>query len=103
MTVSAMESRRHSPECMCCHCEATDTGYFAQRALLAGDWRASGQLSQNVASLLLAERGTSSAMPRSGKGGRPPRAALLFTSACLAVAALVAFEHFAVRIAHVRR
>ena len=48
---------RHSCECMCSTCEAQGSGYFAQRAALAGESHAAERLSPSVFLTLSAERG----------------------------------------------
>jgi hypothetical protein len=43
---------RHSPECVCLFCERSESGLFAQKSLLAGDFRAADRLSGPVSALL---------------------------------------------------
>lgn len=103
MAGSAMGARRHSPECMCQHCEATGSGYFAQQALLAGDWSASGRLSQNVASVLMAQRRAASAMQMGKKRSRAPLVAFLLASIFLTLAGVVLFQKLPAKLAHALR
>ncbi len=53
---SAIDTRRHSCECCCVHCERNGTGYFAQRAALDGDQSAAKHLSPAIYATLAAER-----------------------------------------------
>ena len=47
---------RHSAECLCLLCEQSGSGYFAQRAALAGDVSAAAHLGEPVFALLSARR-----------------------------------------------
>jgi hypothetical protein len=51
-----LEAPRHSPECICTSCERCGSGFFAQRAALAGDAGAADRLSAPVFALLTNQR-----------------------------------------------
>ncbi len=52
----SVDTRGHHCECRCLYCERNGTGYFAQRAALAGDPAAAERLSLPVYLTLMAER-----------------------------------------------
>jgi len=64
MSSSSAIGLRHCAECMCETCEREGTGYFAQRAVLAGDSMAAERLSPAVFSTLAAQLATRRAKSR---------------------------------------
>ncbi len=63
---SNRDTRGHSCECRCVHCERNGTGYFAQRAVLDGDESAAEHLSPEIYATLAAERSSRLAGMRKG-------------------------------------
>lgn len=102
MAGSAVFSRRHSAECMCQHCEAIGSGYFAQMALLSGTRYARDALSTRIAACLEQER-RAAAMRSFRQRGRAPLIVLFFASVFLSVAGVVLLQRLAVKLAHVNQ
>lgn len=56
----AIDTSRHTCECLCTYCERNRTGQFAQRAAIAGDQSAAAKLSPRVLAALATQVSRSS-------------------------------------------